>query len=62
MMKFNYWIKARQSTGGSENHEKNIYTRSDLLYWRTLFGKTRVNRAKKQYEKGLIQLNFEINE
>ncbi len=41
-----------------ENHKNHIFTKSDLLYWRSLFGKTRVNRAKKQYGKGLIQLNF----
>lgn len=44
-----------------ENHKKHIFTKSDLLYGRNLFGKTRVNRAKKQFEKGIIQLNFKKN-
>lgn len=41
-----------------ENHVKHSFTRSDLLYWYSLFHKTRVNRAKKQYQKGFIQINF----
>jgi len=45
-----------------ENHPKHIFSRSDLLYWNSLFGRTRVNRAKKQYEKGIIRLNFKIDE
>lgn len=44
-----------------ESHKNHIFTKSDFLYWRNLFGKTRVNRAKKQYEKGIIQLNFKKN-
>ena len=44
-----------------ENHKKHAFTKSDLLYWKNLFGKTKVNRAKKQYEKGIIQLNFKVN-
>ena len=44
-----------------ENHKKYVFSKSDLLYWRNLFGKTRVNRAKKQFEKGIIQLNFNRN-
>jgi len=32
-----------------------------FLYWRNLFGKTKVNSAKKQFEKGIIQLNFTQN-
>lgn len=45
-----------------ENHKKYIFSQSDLFFWRNLFGKTRVNRAKKQYKKGIIQLNFKTNE
>lgn len=41
-----------------ENHKNYIFTKSDLLFWRNLFGKTRVNRANKQFEKGFIRLNF----
>ncbi len=59
--------KVRQSFGVDayilqrfpKDHEKYIFTESDLLYWRNLFGKTRLNRAKKQFPKGIIQLNFE---
>lgn len=40
------------------DHPKFAFTNSDKLYWRSLFSRTRVNRAKKQYEKGFIQLNF----
>lgn len=44
-----------------ENHKNHAFSKSDLLYWRNLFSKTRVNRAKKQFEKGIIQLNFHQN-
>ena len=44
-----------------QNHKKHFITQSDLAYWSNLFGKTRVNRAKKQYKKGFIQLNFRKN-
>lgn len=44
-----------------QNHKKYIFTQSDLAYWSNLFGKTRVNRAKRQYKKGFIQLNFRQN-
>lgn len=35
-----------------------ILTKSDLLYWENLFGKTKLNRARKQYQKGFIQINY----
>lgn len=44
-----------------EIHPKYVIYHSDLLYWRNLFGKTRVLRNKKQYQKGIIQLNFVNN-
>ena len=40
-------------------HRKFVFTKSDKSYWQSLFGKTRVNRAKKQYDKGFIQLKFQ---
>lgn len=42
-----------------EDHKKHAIYHSDSLYWRNLFGKTRVNRAKRQFEKGIVQLNFD---
>jgi len=41
-----------------KKHPKYAFYQSDLAYWRNLFGKTRVNRAKKQFEKGFVQINF----
>lgn len=41
-----------------EGHPKRMITESDLLYWRNLFGKTKVNRAGKQFKKGFVQINF----
>ena len=41
-----------------ESHRKFVFAKSDKLYWISLFSKTRVNRAKRQHDKGLIQLNF----
>jgi len=40
------------------SHIRHSFYQSDLAYWRNLFGKTRVNRAKRQFEKGFVQLNF----
>ena len=57
----NYKVDAYILPNYPVDHKKHIFTQSDLLYWRNLFGKTRVNRAKKQYEKGIIQLNFNTN-
>jgi hypothetical protein len=31
---------------------------ADYLYWLNHFGHTRLNRHKKQFQKGIIQLNF----
>ena len=45
-----------------KDHKRSSFTKSDLVYWRRLFGQTRLNRAKKQYEKGFIQINFRTNE
>ena len=42
-----------------KNHPKYFITELDSVYWRNLFGKTKVNRSKKQFPKGIIQLNFE---
>jgi len=56
-----YKVDAYVVANYPENHKNHIFTKSDLLYWRNLFGKTRVNRAKKQFEKGIIQLNFKKN-
>lgn len=42
-----------------KKHPKHFFTHSDSLYWKSLFGKTKVNRAKKQFPKGIIQLNFD---
>ena len=41
-----------------KGHRKFAFAHSDKLYWMSLFGKTRVNRAKRQYDKGFIQLSF----
>ena len=54
----NFKVDAYIVSSYPKSHKKHIFTRSDLLYWRNLFGKTKVNRARKQYEKGFIQLNF----
>jgi len=41
-----------------KEHKNYIFTKSDLIYWRNLFGTTKVNRVKKQYKNGIIQINF----
>jgi len=57
----NYNVDAYIVVNYPKSHKKAFFTTSDLLYWRNLFSKTKVNRAKKQYEKGIIQLNYNKN-
>jgi len=59
--RLNYNVDAYIIINYPKNHKKAFFTTSDLLYWRNLFGKTKVNRAKKQFEKGIIPLNFNQN-
>lgn len=56
-----YTVDAYIAPKYPEGHRKYVIYHSDSLYWRNLFGKTRVNRAKRQFEKGIVQLNFEQN-
>lgn len=42
-----------------EDHRKSVFIVSDQVYWQSLFGRTRMSRAKKQYQKGFVQPNFE---
>jgi len=57
----NYKVDAYIVGKYPENHEKYIFTQSDLLYWMNLFEKTKVNKRKQQFRKGFIQINFNIN-
>lgn len=41
-----------------ENHPNFNAYRSDNLYWLELFGKTRPNRADKQFQKGIIKIKI----
>lgn len=41
-----------------QGHTKYRFTQSDLLYWRSLFGTTRVSRSRRQFRKGFVQINF----
>ena len=54
----NYNVDAYIISSYPDSHKRNIFTKSDLAYWRSLFSKTRANRAKKQFTKGFIQINF----
>lgn len=45
-----------------ESHKKYSFTKSDLVYWRNLFGQTKANRARKKYPKRFIQINFIADE
>jgi hypothetical protein len=56
-----YQVDAYIAPRYPKGHNKYVIYHSDSLYWRNLFGKTRVNRAKRQFEKGIVQLNFEQN-
>ena len=54
----NYKVDAYIISKYPENHKSHIIFRSDLLYWWDLFGKTRMNRVKKQFKKGIIRINY----
>jgi hypothetical protein len=41
-----------------ENHPNFTAYRSDYLYWIDLFGRTRPNRADKQFSKGLLKITL----
>ncbi|MCC6725185.1 MAG: hypothetical protein IT258_11795 [Saprospiraceae bacterium] len=41
-----------------ETHPNFIAYRSDYLYWHSLFGRTRPNRADKQFSKGIIKITI----
>ncbi len=41
-----------------ESHENYIFYHSDKLYWLHQFGKTKVNRFGKQFDKGIIQIKM----
>ncbi|MEN0003351.1 MAG: hypothetical protein AAF798_04385 [Bacteroidota bacterium] len=54
----NFGVDAYIVSNYPANHPKHTFTKSDLLYWNDLFGRTRLNRAKKQFKKGIIQIDF----
>ena len=56
-----YQVDAYIAPRYPKGHSKYVIYHSDSLYWRNLFGKTRVDRVKRQFEKGIVQLNFEQN-
>ena len=41
-------------------HKNHYITECDLLYWENWFGRTKMNRAKKKFSKGFIQIQFQI--
>jgi hypothetical protein len=42
-------------------HARRWVSEYDLVYWRRWFGETKMNRAKKKFKKGFIELNFGDN-
>ncbi|MCH8317379.1 MAG: hypothetical protein IIA88_02590 [Bacteroidetes bacterium] len=40
------------------DHKNRFITEYDLLYWENWFGTTKMNRAKKKFSKGFIQIQF----
>lgn len=39
-------------------HPKHVITQSDLVYWEDWFSKSRLNRRKRRFPKGFIELEF----
>lgn len=42
-----------------EDHPKHSISKIDLVYWNNWFSKTKKNRAKKNFPKGYVEINFE---
>lgn len=54
----NYGIDAYLVAIYPENHKLHSWTVSDLLYWNHWFSKSKMNKAKKHFPKGYIEINF----
>jgi len=44
-----------------EGHREHVLTKSDLLYWKDWFGHTQLNRAKRSFPKGYVEIQFDEN-
>lgn len=54
----NYGIDAYLVIIYPENHKLHKWTRSDLLHWNDWFTRSRMNKQKKRYPKGYIEIIF----
>ncbi|MGB3779836.1 MAG: hypothetical protein WA960_15855 [Tunicatimonas sp.] len=41
-----------------ENHTLYRWTKSDLFYWNDWFTRSKIDRPKKRYAKGYVEINF----
>lgn len=44
-----------------EGHREHVLTRSDMLYWQNWFGQSKLNRAKRSFPKGYVEIHFDEN-
>jgi hypothetical protein len=42
-----------------ENHSRHFVSEMDQKYWFNLFSSTKMNRLRKRFPKGFIEINFE---
>lgn len=54
----NYGIDAYLVIIYPKNHKRHSWTISDLLYWEHWFSKSKMNKSKKYFPKGYIEINF----
>lgn len=54
----NYRIDAYLVILYPENHKLHNWTRSDLLHWNDWFTRSKMNKRRKRYPKGYIEINF----
>ena len=54
----NYGIDAYLVILYPENHKLHNWTRSDLLHWDDWFTRSKMNKRRKRYPKGYIEINF----
>jgi hypothetical protein len=44
-----------------EGHNEYFMTHSDQLYWQDWFSRTKLNRSKRSFPKGFVEIHFDKN-
>ena len=41
-----------------KNHQEHFITQADMIYWGSFWGNSKMNRAKKTFKKGYLEIKF----